>query len=111
MVLEPALASIAERLIAASRAGRAETIRHDLRRREADAARRGTLGAGFYAQDQIETCLTELNRRAGETWLAYRRVLAEARTPWSPELRDEILRRIEGDLLVDAEMLEETARS
>lgn len=111
MSLSPELTDLAERLITNKRNDRNQRIESDLWRRRDDAAARGALPTGFYAQAQKDACIRELNERADEIWSAYKKVISEASVPWSATLRDSLVARISNELVEDAARIEEMART
>jgi len=70
-----------------------------------------TLGTGFYANDQRDVCIKELQERAEVVWDAYRRAIDSARTPWSEDLRDLLVQRIRQEVERDIGYLEEMAQN
>lgn len=106
----PDFVVLAERLIANKRPERNEAVRRELRRRQGEAAGRGTLGAGFYAEEQKRVCVQELNERADAIWSTYKRVLSDAAITWTAEVRVEIHKRIASEIQTDASYLEDMAR-
>lgn len=110
MSLDSALASLADRLIAAERAQRNARLQETLRRNQDRAVGRGTLGAGFYVEEQKKASIAEFDSRVDVLWDVYSRIVTESRTAWSPELRDSIVDRIKNDVEADISVVEEMAR-
>lgn len=110
MTIPPELVRIAEQVIRPHLLNRNDRTRQDLYRRQSDAEKAGRLGSQFYAADQQDACVKEIERRADSIWNAYKRVIAEGRIVWTDAVRKQIEDRIKEMLDADVPYVEELAR-
>lgn len=110
MPLAPELVSIADRLIRSALHNRNEQVRADLYRRQDDAVRSERVQLTYYRQEQQAVCVREMNERIDAIWSVYRRIIVEASVPWTDDIRQDVLDRIQ--TLMDREVpyVEEMAR-
>jgi hypothetical protein len=108
--IPPDLIRVAEQLIGPTLAKRNDQTRQALYKRQYEAEKAGRLGEAFYATDQQDACVAEIEARANIIWNAYRRVVADGRILWTDGVRAEILTRIGKMLDVETPYVEELAR-
>jgi len=111
MSLSPELIRIAEIFIETSLLPRSELTRDAVNRRHYDAQQTARTSTGFYVVDQQEACIAEIDFRINAIWNAYRRVVVEGRVIWTPDLRDQILARVNRMLDNDVPVLEDMVRN
>lgn len=110
MTLPPELVQIAEQVIRPQLLNRNERTRQALYRRQYDAEKAGRLGEQFYATDQQDACVKEVEGRADVIWNAYKRVIVEGRIVWTNAIREQIVARVAEMLDADIPYVEERAR-
>jgi hypothetical protein len=110
VTLPPELAQIAEQVIRPHLLNRNERTRRALHRRRYDAEKSGRLREQFYATDQQDACVKEIEDRTDVIWNAYKRVIVEARIVWTAAIREQIVARIVEMLDADVPYVEEMAR-
>ena len=111
MTLSPHQLTLVQRLLGNRRQERNARVEAQLYRREREAVANGHVNQSYYAQEQCDVCIRDLEERATELWSAYRRLIIDEGVPWSESLRDEILRRIGAELDQDVNYLQEIARN
>lgn len=104
------LIRVAEQIIGPTLAKRNDQTRQVLYKRQYEAEKAGRLGTGFYATDQQDACVVEIEARANIIWNAYKRVVEDSRILWTDGVRAEILARISKMLDVEIPYVEEMAR-
>jgi hypothetical protein len=110
VTLPPELVQIAEQVIRPQLLNRNERTRQALYRRQYDAEKAGRLGEQFYATDQQDACVKEIEGRADVIWNAYKRVIVEGRIVWTNAIREQIVARVAEMLDADIPYVEERAR-
>jgi hypothetical protein len=104
------LVRIAEQMITPVLAMRDDQTRQALEKRRYVAEKAAGTGTAFYATDQQNVCIAEIEDRVSVIWNAYRRVVTEGRLVWTDEVRAEILVTIGRMLDVEVPYVEEMAR-
>jgi hypothetical protein len=105
------LASIVDGLLDSALKNRNQDTRVLLQKRLDEAIRAGRQHLGFYAHDQQNLCVHEVNDRVDAIWSSYKRVIVEAGVPWTDDLRQHVLGRINALLDQDVPQLEDMART